>query len=146
MLRLTRRVDAPYTRASNAPPAAPVPEARVTRWTLAAFGLLILLGAGGVALARFFGRSGSRASILVSVVAHWLCAYVLWSFAGGLARQYGLVDTYETSWFLLLALVGVVWHYRLQIRAGREQGRAVFVGGQLLWLVIVLVQNGVFRN
>ncbi len=118
----------------------------MTRYTLAVLGLLILLGAASVALARFFGRSGSRPSLLVSVLAHWLAAYVLWSLAGGLARQYGVLSTYETSWFLLLALVGAVWHYRLQRRAGREQGLVVFVGGQLLWLVIVMAQNGVFRS
>jgi hypothetical protein len=36
------------------------------------------------------------------------------------------------------------WHYRVRLARGREQGLVVFVGGQLVWLVIVLVQNGVF--
>jgi hypothetical protein len=38
------------------------------------------------------------------------------------------------------------WHYRVRLARGRESGLAVFVGGQLAWLVILLVQNGVFRQ
>lgn len=118
----------------------------MTRWALAVLGALLLLGIASVALARLLGRSGSRASILVSVVAHWLGAWVLWSFAGGLALRYGLLDTYHGAFFGLLALAGGAWHYRTAVAAGRERGLVVFVGGQLLWLAVVLLQNGAFRG
>lgn len=118
----------------------------MTRWALAVLGGLLVLGVSTVALARLFGGSGSRAAILVSVVAHWLGAWMLWSFAGGLALRYGLLGTYHGAFFVLLALAGGVWHYRTAIAAGRERGLVVFVGGQLLWLVVVLFQNGVFGD
>lgn len=104
--------------------------------------------AGGltVVAARSFGCAGSRAAILVSVVSHWVAAYVLWSFAGGLALHYGLVTSYESWLFGLVAVAGGAWHYRTAVRAGRERGLTVFVGVQLAWLVIVLVQNGIFRG
>jgi hypothetical protein len=117
----------------------------VTRWAFAALGVLLAAGVAAVAIARLFGRPGSRGSVLVSVIAHWLGAYVLWSFAGGLATSHGLLAAYPGAFFGLLALAGGVWHYRVQVRGGREQGLAVFVGGQLVWLAIVLVQNGVLR-
>src|SRR5436309_565694 len=78
--------------------------ARVTRWALVALGALLVLGGATVALARFFGKSGSRASIVVSVVARWLAVYVLWSFAGGLAVTYGLLATYYSPAFAVIGL------------------------------------------
>jgi len=39
----------------------------MSRWALATLVVLFLLGAGAVALARLFGKSGSRASIGVSI-------------------------------------------------------------------------------
>jgi hypothetical protein len=86
----------------------------------------------------------ARASTLVSVVACWLGAYVLWTFAGGLAVHYGLLGTYHGAVFGLVAVAGGVWHYRAQVRAGYPRGLAVFVGVQLAWLAVVLLQNGVF--
>ncbi len=86
----------------------------------------------------------ARASTLVSVVACWLGAYVLWTFAGGLAVHYGLLDTYHGAVFGLVALGGAVCHYRAQVRAGAPGGLAIFVGVQLAWLAVVLLQNGVF--
>jgi uncharacterized membrane protein len=114
----------------------------VTRWVFAALGTLILLGLAVAAAARLFGRRGSRASILVSVVASWLGAWILWSFAGGLLVRYGVLSTYHGALFAPVALVGAVAHYRAHVRAGRVEGLAVFVGGQLAWLAVVLVQNG----
>jgi hypothetical protein len=116
----------------------------MTRWVFAALGIAVVLGVGWVAVARALGRSGSRASLLVSVIAHWLAAYVLWSFAGGLAVHYGMLEGYDTALFGVLAVAGGVWQYRTQARQGRERGLAVFVAGQLLWLVIVLIRNGFF--
>ena len=114
----------------------------MTRWVFAALGTLLLLGLAVAAAARLFGRRGSRASILVSVVASWLGAWILWSFAGGLLVRYGVLSTYHGALFAPVALVGAVAHSRAHVRAGRVEGLAVFVGGQLAWLAVVLVQNG----
>jgi hypothetical protein len=109
---------------------------------LVALGTALLFGLAVSAAARFLGRPGSRASILVSVVASWLGAWVLWSFAGGLLVAYGLLATYYGALFAPVALVGAVVQYRAHVRAGRIEGLAVFVGGQLAWLLVVLLQNG----
>ncbi len=126
--------------------AAGVPEGRVTRFTVVALLLIFFGGAVAVAIARFFGTSGSRASILVTVVAQWLGAYVLWTFAGGLLLYYEVVARYDGTLFGVLALVLGFLHYRARVSAGREQAALVFVGGQLVWLAIVLVQNGLFSG
>lgn len=118
----------------------------MTRWALLTFVVIFGLGAAAVLVARFFGRAESRASILVSVIAHWLAAYVLWTFAAGLARHYGAIANYDAYLFVLLAVIVGFWHYRTRVTRGREQGLAVFVAGQLAWLVILLAQNGVFRQ
>ena len=118
----------------------------MTRWALLTFVTILVLAAATVMIGRFFGRSQSRASILVSVIAHWLCAYVLWTFAAGLAHRYGVLTAYDSYLFVVLAVVVGFWHYRVRLARGREQGLVVFIGGQLAWLVIVLVQNGVFRQ
>jgi hypothetical protein len=114
----------------------------VTRWVLLALGALLLLGLAVAAIARGMGRRGSRASILVSVVASWLGAWILWSFAGGLLVRSGLLAAYHGALFAPVALLGAVAHYRAHVRAGRVEGLVVFVGGQLAWLGVVLVQNG----
>ena len=118
----------------------------MTRWAVLTLVAVLVLGAGAVALARFLGKSGSRPAVLVSVVAQWLGAWVVWSFVGGLALHYGVLATYEGPWFAAVALLGAIAHYRIQVRAGREQGLMVFVGAQLLWLVVVLLQNGVLGS
>ena len=115
----------------------------MTRWALLTLGAFILLGAIGVATARFFGKSGSRLSIQVSVAAHWLGAYVLWSFAAGLAAKYRLIETYEAGWFVVFALVAGWMHYRAQLAGNTERGLAVFVGAQLVWLFLILARNGI---
>ena len=117
----------------------------MTRWALLTFLTVLVLGAAAALVARFFGRSQSRASILVSVVAHWLAAYVLWTFAAGLAYRYGVLAAYDSYLFVILAVVLGFWHYRTRVERGREPALAVFVGGQLAWLVILLVRNGLFR-
>jgi len=106
----------------------------VTRFTIVALLLLFFGGALAVGIARFFGKSGSRASVLVSIVAQWLGAYVLWTFAGGLLLYYGIVTRYDGTLFGVVALVLGFLHYRTRVIAGR----------QLAWLVIVLFQNGLF--
>jgi hypothetical protein len=118
----------------------------VTRWALVGVGALLVLGIATVALSRLSGRSGSRPAILVSVVVHWLGAWVLWSFAGGLLLRYGVLVAYPGAFFGFLALAGGVWQYRAAVAGGRERGLVVFVGGQLLWLVVVLLQNGTFGD
>ena len=118
----------------------------MTRWALLTFVVILGLGTTAVLVARFFGHSESRASILVSVIAHWLAAYVLWTFAGGLAYRYGALTAPDSYVFVLLAVVVGFWHYRIRVERGREQGLAVFVAGQLAWLILLLVQNGAFRQ
>jgi hypothetical protein len=115
----------------------------VTRFALVTLGVFIALGVLGVVTARFFGTSGSRLSVLVSVVASWLGAYVLWSFAGGLAARYGLIVADEAAWFAPFALAAGWWHYRVRLASGRDRGLMVFVGAQLVWLLVLLYRNGV---
>jgi hypothetical protein len=113
----------------------------VKRWAWLAGGLAVLCGLIAMGAARMAGRQGSRPATLVSVVTAWLGAWVLWGFVGGLANHYG-VATYDGTLFALLAVAGAVWQYRVQTRHGRQQGLAVFVAGQLVWLGVVLYQNG----
>jgi hypothetical protein len=116
---------------------------RVTRLALVTLGVFIVLGVVGVATARFFGKSGSRLSVLVAVVASWLGAYVLWSFATAMAARYGVVTADEPAWFALFALAAGWWHYRVRVLAGRDRALVVFVGAQLVWLLVLLYRNGV---
>ena len=118
----------------------------MTRFAVLTFVTIMALGALSVVAARFFGKSGSRSATLVSVIAHWLAAYVLWSFAGGLAVRHGILDVYHPTIFGLVAVLAGTWQYHIQVRAGREKGRMLFVGCQLAWLVVLLAQNGLFRN
>ncbi|MBI4634756.1 MAG: hypothetical protein HY727_00265 [Candidatus Rokubacteria bacterium] len=116
----------------------------MTRWALATLGVLLVLGAAAVGVARRLGWSESRASVFVSVLAHWLGAYALWSLAAGAALRYGVLEVYDGGLFALLALGGGAYQYRAQVREGRARGLVVFVGAQLAWLLIVLARNGVF--
>jgi hypothetical protein len=118
----------------------------VTRWAILTLGVFLVLGVIGVATARFFGKSGSRLSIQVSVVAHWLAAYVLWSFLAGLAAKYRIIHSYEAGWFVLFALAGAWLHYRARVAGDAERGLAVFVGAQLVWLFLILLRNGIFDS
>jgi hypothetical protein len=117
--------------------------ARVSRWVWLAAGLLVVLGLVGLGAARVAGRPGSRPATLLSVVTSWLGAWVLWGFAGGTAAHYGWLATYDSTLYALVAVAGGLWQYRTQVRQGAQPGLAVFVGGQLLWLGVVLWQNGV---
>jgi hypothetical protein len=116
------------------------------RAALLVFLTILALAVAATLLGRCFGRTETRASILVSVIAHWLGAYVLWTFAAGLAHRYGVLAAYDSYLFVILAVVVGFWHYRMRLERGRQQGLAVFVGGQLAWLLILLVQNGMFRR
>jgi hypothetical protein len=116
----------------------------VNRVSLVTLGVIFVIGAVGVFLARAFGASGSRPAALVSVASHWLGAWVVWTFVGGLALHLGLLAAYEPFLFAALSVAGGIVQYRTLVRGAREQARAVFVGVQLLWLVIVLARNGVF--
>jgi len=106
----------------------------------------MLIGAATIFVARLLGKSGSRASLVVTIVAHWLGAYVLWSFLGGLALHYRVLTAYDGALFALLALGVGYWQYVTVVTRGRERGLLVFVGGQLAWLVILLYQNGMLWN
>jgi hypothetical protein len=115
----------------------------VSRWAFTLTAVLIVAGAAAVWWARVFGRSGSRLSVLVSVLSGWLAAYVLWSLAGGLAARYGVLTTYNGPLFAAVAVVAGTWQYHAQVRQGRERGLTIFVAAQLVWLVVIIVQNGV---
>jgi hypothetical protein len=115
----------------------------VTRLALAALGTLLVLGLAVIALARLRGKSMSRGSVVVTIVARWLAAYVLWSFAGGLALTYGLLAAYHSPAFAAVTLLGAIFEYRTHVRLGRERGLVIFVGVQLAWLALVLFQNGI---
>lgn len=114
----------------------------MSRAGLLVLGLLLLSGAVAVGIARLLGRSGSRGSVLVAVVARWLAAWALWTFAGGLARHYGWMGAYDGTLFYPLAVGLGLWEYRIRVRSGPETARVIFVAGQLVWLVIVGLQNG----
>ncbi|MGH7388802.1 MAG: hypothetical protein ACREM3_05010 [Candidatus Rokuibacteriota bacterium] len=116
----------------------------MTRAAVATLAALLLAGVLSVAIARLLGRSGSRASLLVSVLAQWLGAYAVWTFAGGLALRAGVLGVYDGTLFALLALVLGFWQYRVRVTSGPERALMVFVGGQIAWLVIVAAQNGLF--
>jgi hypothetical protein len=118
----------------------------VTRWTVALLAVVALGGILAVGVARALGFSGSRASLLVSVVSQWLAAWVLWGLAGHLAVRSGLLAVYEPAFFVALGVPAAIWHYRAIRGFGGERGRAIFVGAQLLWLVIVLALNGAFSR
>jgi hypothetical protein len=114
----------------------------MTRLGLVTLGVALALGAVGVFVARAFGASGSRAAAIVTVTARWLSAWVLWTFAGGLALQAGWLRVYEPAVFAAVAVVGAFMHYHLLAAGLRERARMLFVGSQLAWLVIVLAWNG----
>lgn len=61
----------------------------------------------------------------------------------GLAAHYGALERYDGTLFTIIAVLGGIWQYRIYVRKGREPALAVFVGAQLAWLGVVLVQNGV---
>jgi hypothetical protein len=118
----------------------------MTRGLFATLAAVIVIAGLTIVGARLVGRTNQRAATLVSVIAHWLAAYVLWNFAGGLALHYGLLTAYPGAFFGLVAPIGGFWHYRTAMRAGPERGLTVFVGVQVAWLVLVLAQNGVFSG
>jgi hypothetical protein len=119
----------------------------VIRWVLTTLALLVLLACAAGAAGRLVGRQpGSGTASLVTIVSSWLAAYVLWTFIGGLLLDYGALRVYDGAQFGLLALAAGALHYRVQRKVGYEQGLAVFVGGQLLWLMIVLVRNGILKG
>jgi hypothetical protein len=118
----------------------------VKRWVWLAAALTVVGGLLALGVARLTGRPGSRPAAILSVVTMWLAAWVLWGFAGGLAAHYGVLARYDGTLFAALAVAGGLWHYRTYVRQGRQQGLAVFVAGQLLWLGVVLWLNGVLSQ
>lgn len=114
----------------------------MTRWALVLSVVLLVGGVITVAVARRLGKSGSRPSVFVSVVALWIAAWAVWGLFGGLAARYGVLDRYDGTLFAVLALAAGAWQYRTQVRQGRERGLTVFVAAQIFWLVVVMVRNG----
>src|SRR5207245_7202414 len=99
---------------------AGVPQGRMTRWALSVLMSMLLLGAAMMMAARLLGRSGSRGALVMSIVARWLGAYVLWSFVGGLALRYRVLTVYDGALFALLALGGGYWASATAVTRGRE--------------------------
>jgi hypothetical protein len=118
----------------------------MTRLALGTLGVLLLAGLAMTVVAGRRGRSGARRSLLVSVVAGWLAAYALWTFAGGLALAWGALEVYDSTLFGVLALGLGAWQYRAGLRGGPDPALAIFVGGQVAWLVVVGAQNGLFSR
>ncbi len=116
----------------------------MTRIAAVSLVVIIVVAAATVTVARLRGKSGSRASIVLSVVAYWFAAYAIWTVAGAIGLHFGLLRSYDGTWFGMLALALGVWQYRTRVRTGPEPALAVFVGGQLVWLLIIGAQNGVF--
>lgn len=121
--------------------AARAPGASVIRFSLGALAVLGLGAFVAVTVARALGWSGSRASLLASVTAQWLGAWVLWAFAGQMAVHAGLIASYEPMLFAAVAVPAALVQYRAAAGAGRDRGRTIFVGAQLAWLVVVLILN-----
>jgi hypothetical protein len=116
------------------------------RWIWLAGGVVVAGSLLALGASRALGRPGSRPATLLSVATGWLAAWVLWTFAGGLAARHGLLETYDGTLYAAVAAVGAFWQYRTQVQQGRERGLAVFVAAQLLWLGVVLLQNGVLTR
>lgn len=114
----------------------------MTRVGLATLVVVLVLGAAGVWIARALGLSGSRAAAIVSIASQWIAAWAIWTFAGAVAVHAGVLPGYEPTLFAAIALAGGVVQYRLLVRGAADGARAVFVGAQLAWLVIVIIQNG----
>ena len=114
----------------------------MTRFLAITLAVFIGLGVIGAVTARFFGRKTSRLSVLGSVIVSWMGAFAVWSFAVALAARWGFAAGDETGWFGMFALVGGWWHYRVRVAAGPERGLAVFIGAQLVWLLVLLYRNG----
>ena len=79
------------------------------RWIWLAGGVVIAGSLLALFASRLLGRPGSRSATLLSVVTSWLGAWVLWSFAGGLAARHGLLGTYDGSLFALVATSCIVF-------------------------------------
>src|SRR5262249_2385717 len=114
----------------------------MTRWTVALGAVLILGAIATVTVARALGWSGSRLSILGSVIALWLTAYVLWGFAGGLAAHYGVLTRYDGGLFAALAVAGAGGEDPTPIRRGRPGGPPGVGARQALVLLPLMARNG----
>ena len=104
----------------------------------AAFGLLNWL----------FRRRGASFSLVASIMARWVVAYMVWALVAGLLHEYGLAPDGRpelTRWGLApFALVAGVVQYRLARAGAHQHAERVFVWGQIGWLVLVLADHGAF--
>ena len=96
----------------------------------------------------FYRRKGASFSLVASISARWVVAYVVWALVAGLLRQYGFAPEGRvpwTTWGLApFALVAGMVQYRLLRAGAREHADRVFVWGQVGWLVLVLADHGAF--
>jgi hypothetical protein len=95
----------------------------------------------------FYRRRGADFSLVASVIAQWLVAYLVWTLLGVAVDSVDGVDQprralYTTYGFVLFAALLGLWQYRLT-RAGAHQYAArVFLWGQIGWLLLVLAERG----
>jgi hypothetical protein len=96
----------------------------------------------------FFRRRGASFSLVASITARWVVAYMVWALVAGLLHEYGLAPDGRpalTKWGLApFALVAGVVQYRLARAGAHQHAERVFVWGQVGWLVLVLADHGAF--
>jgi hypothetical protein len=112
-----------------------------------------LVATGFLAILNWlFRRRGSSFSAVASVISQWLVMALIWTFLGHLLQTYAAIEepartvyTRSPLAFGLFAVILGTWQYRLA--RAREPARAarVFRWSQITWLVLMLVDRGVFR-
>jgi hypothetical protein len=98
----------------------------------------------------FLRRRGGDFSLVASVIAQWLVAYLAWTVVNAAVDSLGGVDqprrvVYTTYGFVVFAALLGLWQYRLARSGARRQAAQVFGWGQLGWLLLILVERGVLR-
>jgi hypothetical protein len=114
--------------------------------------IVVPLGAAAVfaVLNWFFRRRGADFSLVASVIAQWLVAYLVWTLImaavealdGGEQPRRVLYMTYG---FGIFATLLGLWQYRLARAGARQHAARVFLWGQVGWFVLVLAERGTFR-
>lgn len=98
----------------------------------------------------FFRRRGTDFSLVASVMAQWLVAYLIWTLLMVAVDSVDGVDQprralYTTYGFGLFAALLGLWQYRLAQTGARQHAARVFLWGQVGWLLLVLAERGALR-
>jgi hypothetical protein len=96
------------------------------------------------ALNWFFRRRGADFSLVASVIAQWLVAYLVWTLAVAVVESFRGVEEerralYTTYGFAVFAALMGLWQYRLARAGARQQAARVFLWAQMAWLALLLV-------